>query len=243
MILCHLSQEARSTTLGPMEIAEVWRYPVKSMGGERVEQAEVIRSGLPRDRGIAVFDPTSRRPDQPLSARDLPGLLTFRATVSGGEVLVAGPDLPPSPWRAEAVRARLADVCGRPLEMATVAGGAFDDSPIHVVALSSVQQLSEELGRAVDHRRFRANLYLTVGGAQRRCELDWVGARLNFGELVLAVTAECPRCVITTRDPDTNHGWPKLLRHLASTRDAMVGAYCRVERPGVISEGSPVAVG
>ncbi len=232
-----LLQDDLSTNLGAVEIAEVWRYPVKSMAGERVGRVDLTGAGLPRDRGIAVFDPRGTRPTHPVSARQLPALLSFRAILLHGEVLIAGPNLPQSPWSEPQVVRRLAEVCDRQLKIAAVDGGAFDDSPIHVVALSTVEHLSQELGRVVDHRRFRANLYLRVNPDERRCEPEWVGRQLHFGKTALAVERECPRCVVTTRDPDTNQSWPKLLRHLAATRDAMVGAYCRVDRPGPLEEG------
>ncbi len=37
-------------------VAEIWRYPVKSMGGERLEAVGVTVGGLPGDRGWAVRD-------------------------------------------------------------------------------------------------------------------------------------------------------------------------------------------
>ena len=37
-------------------IAEIWRHPVKSMQGERLESAHVGKQGIPGDRGWAVRD-------------------------------------------------------------------------------------------------------------------------------------------------------------------------------------------
>jgi hypothetical protein len=38
-------------------VAQLWRYPVKSMGGERLDTTEVTANGLAGDRGYAVVDP------------------------------------------------------------------------------------------------------------------------------------------------------------------------------------------
>lgn len=39
-----------------MHISEIWRYPVKSMGGERLTQTHLAKGGIPHDRGWAVRD-------------------------------------------------------------------------------------------------------------------------------------------------------------------------------------------
>ena len=39
-----------------MRVAELWRYPVKGLRGERVETLEVAADGVPGDRGLRVLD-------------------------------------------------------------------------------------------------------------------------------------------------------------------------------------------
>ena len=39
-----------------MFVAEIWRYPVKSMAGEALDEAEVGPSGIPGDRVVQVFN-------------------------------------------------------------------------------------------------------------------------------------------------------------------------------------------
>ncbi len=236
-------REPLPSTLGvEMEVAEVWRYPVKSMAGEQLTLAELGPDGLPWDRGIAAFDRSSRRPDHPLSARRLPGLLRFGARVADGQVVVEGAQLPPTPWRDPAVQQCLSEVCGRRLELAEVEGGAFDDAPLHLVLLPSVAAVSAELGRTVDRRRFRANLFVTAPGLGPGAERGWVGSKLGVAMVVLRVVAECPRCAVTTRDPDSHESWPALLRHLAATREAMMGVYATVSTPGMVARGDNLTV-
>jgi uncharacterized protein YcbX len=225
-----------------MEIAEIWRYPVKSMAGEQLRSANLGVRGLTGDRGIAAFDRQSRRPDHPVSARGLPGLLRFRAVCAADGAVVTGPDLPPTPWRHPAVANRLREVCQRPLELAEVVGGAFDDSPLHLVLLPSVIGVAAAVNRHVDPRRFRANLFIAADPGQVDAEREWLGAHLHIGAAVVRVLSECARCVVTTRDPDTYAGWPGLLRHLVETRQAMMGVYAEVVVPGRIAPGSPVVV-
>lgn len=53
-----MRNEARSSAIGPaaLTVVEAWRYPVKSMGGEKVLEAEVGPNGVHLDRGWAVRD-------------------------------------------------------------------------------------------------------------------------------------------------------------------------------------------
>jgi uncharacterized protein len=47
-----------------VQVAELWRYPVKSMGGELLEEARVGEDGIAGDRVLAVFDGSARIPDR-----------------------------------------------------------------------------------------------------------------------------------------------------------------------------------
>jgi uncharacterized protein len=225
-----------------MQVAELWRYPVKSMAGERIGVAELDGRGIPSDRGLAAFEIGPQSKEKPLSARDLAGLLKFRASLMTGVAQVAGPELAPVCWDHESVGRTISRHCRRELELRPVAGGAFDDSPILLVYLATVAALSEEMGAPVDHRRFRANIFLEAAGTVAHGESQLVGRRIRCGGAVLQVTDPCPRCSIPTRDPDTWANWPQLLRHLVQTRDEVVGVYCKVTVPGPVAEGDAVEV-
>ena len=136
-----------------MQVGELWRYPVKSMAGERIAEADLGSRGIPSDRGLAAFEVGLQSKEKPLSARDLAGLLKFRASLKTGVAQVAGPELAPVCWAHESVGQSISRQCRRELELRPVAGGAFDDSPILLVYLATVAALSEEMGAPVDHRR------------------------------------------------------------------------------------------
>ncbi len=223
-----------------MDVAQLWRYPVKSMAGERIAHAEVGDRGIPGDRRLAVFELAPHPSEKRLSARDVAGLLRFRANLSSGSAQVAGPELESARWDDELVRDRLSRQCRRELELRPMPDGAFDDSPILLVHLATIAALSAELGADVDPRRFRANVYLEGEGIAAHEEPQLVGREIRCGEVVLEVTKACDRCSITTRDPDTWANWPQLLRHLVQAHDELIGVYCRVKVPGPISEGDPV---
>ncbi len=60
-----------------LSIASVYRYPVKSMGGERMETAKISKHGLAGDRTWAVYNTAAREIQ---GGRNLPKLLQLRAS-------------------------------------------------------------------------------------------------------------------------------------------------------------------
>ncbi|MGH7643064.1 MAG: MOSC domain-containing protein [Candidatus Dormibacteria bacterium] len=221
-------------------MAQLWRYPVKSMAGERIPTADLGDRGVSGDRRLAVSELSPHPSEKQLSARDVAGILRFRAHSKSGSVEVEGPELDPVAWDDGAVSASLERVCRRRLELRPSPEGAFDDAPILLVHLATTDALSAELGAFVDPRRFRANIYLRGEGIAADGEPQLEGRKLRCGGAVLEVIRGCPRCSIPTREPDTWANWPQLLRHLVQTRDELVGVYCRVELPGQVSEGDQV---
>jgi uncharacterized protein YcbX len=133
---------------------------------------------------------------------------------------------------------RIAGESARPLELQDMAGATFDDSDVLVVNLATVAAFSLETGTHVDHRRFRANLY--ISDLEPEEEVSWIGRRIHFGGAELEVTSRCERCVVVTRDPDTTHTSPDLLRVLTQQHETCMGVYCRVVRPGRVAVGDAV---
>ena len=87
----------------------------------------------------------------------------------------------------------------------------------------------------IDHRRFRANLY--VDGIEPEEELRWLGRVIRAGDAELEVTDRCERCKVITMDPDTTTATPELLRLLVERHDERFGVYCRVVRTGRVAVG------
>src|SRR5690349_5438383 len=60
-----------------MFVKELWRYPVKSMAGERVREAELTLAGFPDDRKILVIGSNGRV----VTSRTHPRLLALKGTL------------------------------------------------------------------------------------------------------------------------------------------------------------------
>jgi len=186
-------------------VAELWRYPVKSMRGERLDESPVTASGLAGDRRRALSGDGGRL----VTARHDRGVLNQPAARAG--------DLP--------------------YELIEDPDGIFDNHPLLLVNQASVAALARLAGREVDHRRFRANVYLD--GLPAEEERRWPGRRLRLGTALLRTVEPCERCVVATLHPDTLEAAPDLLRLIAVARGGMLGVYCRVDEPGLVRVGDP----
>ncbi len=161
----------------------------------------------------------------------------------------------------EPLRARLTDETGREALAAWLTqalgeniGGAlkvlpaprnyrFMDDPegfVSIVNLASVADLSEKIGRTVDPRRFRANLY--VEGWPAWIENDASGGRMTLGDAEATVTKPIVRCVATHVDPDSGEKDIDVVRSLFQTYGhRYCGIYVKIVRGGRVSVGDGVA--
>ncbi len=215
-----------------MHLAEIWRYPVKSMAGERLQAARLGRDGVEGDRRVQVRlgDMDSEAGERIVTARSRPQLLGHRATLGpDGEPLVDG-----RPWRAASVAADVerAAGAGARLELSDEVQLRYDILPLLVATDGAIDSLG------LDRRRFRPNLL--IGGVQGLAERDWQGRRLRIGEVVVALADLRGRCVMTTFDPDTLEQDPKVLRTIVQRLGGVLGLTAEVARGGVVRVGDPV---
>jgi uncharacterized protein YcbX len=82
---------AMSRTIGTVE--DLWRFPVKSMQGERLEEAELTSTGLVGDRAYALIDAETGKVVSAKSVRLFPGMFHCRASFL--EPPTSEHDLPP----------------------------------------------------------------------------------------------------------------------------------------------------
>jgi len=215
-------------------VREVWRYPVKSMAGERLESCMVTDAGLEGDRRWAFIDHSPERDGKWFNIKQHAPLMTYRARLVDGSPDLVAPDGSSVALDGDLVHKFEAEG-QRPLELRELPGANFDDSHVLIVNLASVEAFALEAGMPIDHRRFRANLY--VDGVEPEEELRWLGRVIRAGDAELEVTDRCERCKVITMDPDTTEATPALLRLLVERHDERFGVYCRVVRPGRVAVG------
>lgn len=234
-------------TTGPsgdeaLEVVEIRRYPVKTMGGESLESAEIDTQGLVGDRWFSVMDGEGRWASGKTSKRfrRLDGIFDFRAETADGAVRVRGPG---GPWDVEdpALVAALGEHLGVELSMRRQTGTPFQDQgQVSLVGTASLDWCREHLGVDGDPRRIRSNLLVRT--TEPFVEEGWGGATLRIGEVELTVVERIERCRMVDVAQEglaAQAGW---LKALGRERDLSLGVYADVARPGTLARGDFVVV-
>jgi uncharacterized protein YcbX len=234
-----------------MTVRELWRYPVKSLQGERLTEAEIGALGIAGDRRWALFD---RDTGLGLTARRVPELLfgSARLGADGGvEVVlpdgtVTSDEAVLSSWLGRRVELRAAPEDGDvaptyeapaddlapdgPAEWMQWEGapGPFHDSPRIRLSLISTGTLG-----TWDRRRFRANIVLDGAG-----EDELPGREADLGEVRLRFGVGISRCVMTTRPQPGGIGRDtSVLKTIHRERDGLLAVRAFVLEPGTVRTG------
>ena len=186
------------------DVEAIFRHPVKSMAGERLENANLGWYGLDGDRRLA-FRRTHDSSGMPwLTAGKLPDLLLFAPqrredgvdrdfpthvrTPDGQEMPVFGEDLANEVGRGY----------GAPVQMMQLRHGIFDEACISVIASDTVREIGRLVGWSLNVRQFRPNVVVRLLRSAPFQEDEWVGGVLSFGEgddaPAIAVTMRDERC-------------------------------------------------
>jgi hypothetical protein len=238
----------------PIEIGHVealFRYPVKSMAGERLEVANLGWYGLDGDRRIAFrrIDDCSGMPW--LTASKLPDLLLFSPHREDGaqEELpthVRTPDGREMPVFGEDLAAEISRRYGAPVQMMQLRHGIFDEAAISVITVDTVDEIGRLAGRSLDIRRFRPNVVVRLLRSSPFQEDEWVGGELSFGEgdyaPAIAVTMRDERCSMVNLDPDSASPAPEVMKTIVRARQNHAGIYGTVTRAGRLAVGQTVVL-
>jgi uncharacterized protein len=211
-----------------MRVAELWRYPVKSLRGERLAAVDVGADGFPGDRLVHVRQQSGRV----VTARFRHRLLGLQGSLGDdGEPLIEG-----LPWNSAGARELVRAAAGPGVELVRFAGDdrgqRFDVLPITVLTGGMASHLG------FDRRRFRPNLL--IAGASALDEVGWPGYGLRAGGALIGVRNRRMRCVMTTFDPDTLEQDPGVLRSILRDAGGEVALDCWVVEPGRIADGDEV---
>ena len=221
-------------------MAELWRYPVKSMQGERVSALQMQPEGVAGDRRFAVVSSGAPAGKPLLTGRERAGVLRYAAAIATGGIHLTSPggndlDLD-QPGALADLQARLAT--GNSLSLRSSATPLTDCRPVSLLTLQSIRRLEEEFGAPIDPRRFRANLLLDMPACV--AERDLPGTLLRVGSAVLTVTERTPRCRMVTLDPVTAAPEPRLMKLLDRLHDGCIGVYAAVHTPGRVLQTDAV---
>jgi uncharacterized protein YcbX len=229
--------------MSSIRVAELWRFPVKSLVGEQVARLEVDQRGGVGDRLWSVYTADGKLGSGKSGRRfdAVPGLLDVRAQLIEGRVQITLPDGTTAFTDDPVAGRKLSTYVGQPVTLAAETGTPhFDDGPISLMGTASLAALAEEQHAPVDRTRFRANILVETDGAY--VEDTWVGRELLVGSVRLRVDKMLPRCVMVNMSTADLPAQPGNLAALGRIHDACMGVVASVVDGGVIAIGDVIAI-
>ena len=252
------------------KVESLWRYPVKSMRGEELDEAFAGYSGIYGDRLFAFRSSANHKGFPYFTARDQRSLLQYRPRFRYPDKAARPINLTEAESKnANPLLANLAELI---VDVETPDGKtlAIDDPgliamlranidqkhhvtlmqsqramtdcrPVSIFSLQSARQLTQETGTQVDKRRFRANVYVDLASANGFAENNLVGRSIRIGsKAVITILERDARCMMITLDPDTAEQTPVILKKVAQAHDGMAGVYGAVLVEGMLRKGDSV---
>src|SRR5947207_11801477 len=208
-----------------MKVTEIWRYPVKTMAGERLQRVRLGPLGIEGDRVVHVEDAQG----QVITSRFHRRFLGHKCTLGlDGEPLVDG-----RPWTSPEAAATVVDIAGPRARLVRHDGvERFDVLPLLVATDGAITAFGH------DHRRLRPNI--VVGGVEGLAEREWPGGCLRVGKVLIGVQDLRLRCVMTSYDPDTLVGDKEITRGIYRRFEGKLALNCFVIEGGEIAVGDDV---
>ena len=254
------------------KVESLWRYPVKSMRGEELEEAFAGYPGVYGDRVFAFKSSASPAGFPYFTAREQRRLLQYRprfrypdraarpVNLTEADSMGAGPlsadilelmvDIETPDGKTLAIDdPALIDMLSadvdekHQLTLLQSHRAMTDCRPVSIFSLQSARQLSDETETPIDKRRFRANVYVDLTSDNAFGENELVSRSLKIGpKVVVRVLERDPRCAMITLDPDTSERTPAVLKKVAQAHEGMAGVYGAVLIEGVIHKGDSIEI-
>ena len=219
-------------------VAELWRYPVKSMRGERCESLLFETRGVTGDRQFAIRDAAGKfgSGKNTRRFRKIDGLLEFTTRYSGNVPEIRFPSGEVVRGDSPSIDGALSEALGQPVVLSSEADVShLDAAPVHLVTSASMEWLQTALpGTTIRSSRFRPNIVIQCAGVGP-VEQAWIGRQLRLGSDVrLVVTAQTERCGMVAATQGELPLEPAVLRHITQCADLMFGVYARVSVSGIV---------
>ena len=207
-----------------MQVAQLWRYPVKSLAGEALSSATITTAGVEGDRLVWVRGPEGVR-----TARRHHRLLGLHGTLPPDRI----PRINGLPWTSDEALALVREAAGDEAWLeASEEETRFDVLPLLVITDGAIAAFGRDV------RRLRPNL--VVGGVDGVVEFGWEGTYLDIGRVVIDLDSRRARCPMTTVDPDTLAVDPGVLREIGRRFGGRLALNAGVVKGGVIAVGDHI---
>lgn len=251
-------------------IASLWRYPVKSMAGQQLDEAFAGYAGVYGDRLFAFTHAGGPAFFPYYTGRDQSRMLLYRPRFRHPEHAVRPPNAVEALAFGSGITSVYADAEALAVDVVTPDGAvtAVDDPslatdvggttslalqrcdramtdcrPVSLFSVQTADRLAQELERPVDVRRFRANLVLDLTGTKGFAEDQLVGKTLRVGErAVIAVLDRDARCAMIGIDPDTAERDRDIPAWVVKSYGGCAGVYGAVLAEGIVRPGDAVTL-
>jgi len=232
------------------QVEALFRYPVKSMAGERLDAANLGWQGIEGDRRLALRRIEDRSAFPWLTAGKFNDLVRFvpirRDGGSPGDLPthVRTPDDQELPLFGDELAAEIGRRHGAPVQMMQMKHGVFDEASISLISSDTVSEIGRLAEWSTDARRFRPNLVVRLAHPVPFQEDEWVGGMITFGSgaeaPAVAVTMRDIRCAMLNLDPDSAIPATQVMKAVARTHQNTAGVYGTVTRAGRLEVGQPI---
>lgn len=226
-------------------VKNIWRYPVKSMLGERHHSMQVDGRGVLGDRLFAVRDERGKLGSGKDTRRfvKIDGLFRFRAAYDKSVPVIIFPGGKSVRGDDSSIHSKLSEVLSQPVTLAKEQLiQHFDNAPVHLVTTASLDWLRAKLpGSTIDESRFRPNVLLETDNLGL-VEKQWVGERLRIGGVILEITHSTKRCQMVNFAQSSIPHDKSILTCIGREAGLKFGAYARVLAPGQINCGEEVEI-
>jgi uncharacterized protein len=228
-------------------VCQLWRYPVKSMQGERCEFLDLDPRGVTGDRAYAIRDIEGKfgSGKNTRRFRKIDGLFGFRAAYDGAVPAVYFPNGNFMRGDDPTIHVALSNELGQPVTLVLESDVPhFDAAPIHILTTASLAWLKSALPDSiVDERRFRPNLVVETPDDAPR-EHTWVDKFIHIGgEVKLRVVDRTERCRMVALAQSELPDDLAILGHITECADLEFGAYAEIVSPGTIRRGDVATLG
>jgi len=225
-----------------MELAQIWRFPVKALAGEQLATASVDGRGLVGDRWFAIHTEDGRLAcgKDGRRFRQHDEVFDFAAQTEGDGVVVRGRGGTWSAGDPELDRV-LSEATGARLSIQAEGEAPHHDAmPVSIIGTASLDWCARELGVDAIPNRLRVNL--VVETEEPFIEETWLGSRIAVGGVVLDVVRRNTRCRVIDLDQNGAGSTTRWLKPLGQYREAKIAVYAVVAQPGQFSRGANVTV-
>jgi hypothetical protein len=228
-------------------VRELYRYPVKGMRGEALQEAEIYWHGIEGDRRFAFADAVDSKSGFPwMTGRRKAQMIQYRLAGDplNGSLTVTTPAGRELGLHGGEILSKMTALYDTPVTLVRLSRGCFDSMPLSIISAASVAALSGEVGVTSNVRRFRPNIVVDALDEKAFAEDLWAGQSLRFGEehtgAHIRVDRPNKRCGMINLDPDNAESNPAMLKFVTQTREAQAGMYASCVQPGAINVGDTI---